>query len=212
MDEMVFVPATTLMDQRGINRYHFFSIKTPLPTEEARYRIETLMRDRHNIDNPEGDRSKDDFSITTAEDAVEIVTAITGVLQILLTAIAAISLLVGGVGIMNIMYVSVTERINEIGLRKAIGATNGQVLRQFLIEAILLTSSGGLGGVIFGMFASWLAIKIINNYLPGWSFIISLNGILFGVVVSTMIGLIFGYAPARTASKLDPIIALRKNE
>lgn len=212
MDEIVFVPATTLMDQRGIDRYQFFSIKTPLPTEEARYRIETFMRDRHNIDNPEGDRSKDDFYISTAEDAAEIVTAITGVLQILLAAIAAISLLVGGVGIMNIMYVSVTERINEIGLRKAIGATNGQVLRQFLIEAILLTSGGGLGGVAFGMFASWLAIQIINSYLPGWEFIISLNGILFGVIVSTMVGLIFGYAPARTASKLDPITALRKNE
>ncbi|MDF1496932.1 MAG: ABC transporter permease [Patescibacteria group bacterium] len=212
MDEMVFIPATTMMDQYSYDTFQFLSIKTSIPTEEARFQLEVLMRDLHNIDNPEGDLSKDDFYVSTAEDAAEIVTAITGVLQILLSAIAAISLLVGGVGIMNIMYVSVTERVNEIGLRKAIGATSKEVLNQFLLESVLLTLGGGIGGVILGMTAAWVVIGIINSYLEGWEFIISLNGIIFGVVVSTLVGIIFGYAPAKTASKLDPIVALRKNE
>jgi putative ABC transport system permease protein len=212
MDEMIYIPASTLMDQYSYDTFMYMSIKTSLPTEEARFQIEVLMRDQHNIDNPEGDLSKDDFYVSTAEDAAEIVTTITGVLQILLTAIAAISLLVGGVGIMNIMYVSVTERVNEIGLRKAIGATSSQVLNQFLLESVMLTLGGGIGGVILGSSAAWVAIQIINSYLEGWTFMISVNGIIFGVVISTLIGILFGYAPAKTAAGLDPIVALRKNE
>lgn len=212
MDEMVYIPATTLMDQYNYDTFQYMTVKTPLPTEEAKFRLEIKMRELHDIDNPEGDLSKDDFYVSTADEAAEIVTSITGVLQILLSAIAAISLLVGGVGIMNIMYVSVTERTQEVGLRKAIGASNSQVLNQFLTEAVMLTLGGGLGGVILGSFTAWLAIQIINSYLAGWTFMISVNGIIFGVVVSTLVGLIFGYAPAKTASKLDPIVALRKNE
>jgi putative ABC transport system permease protein len=212
MDEMVYIPATTMMSQYSYDTFQYLSVKTSLPTEEARFQLEVLMRDLHNIDNPEGALAKDDFYVSTAADAAEIVTSITGVLQILLSAIAAISLLVGGVGIMNIMYVSVTERVTEIGLRKAIGASSGEVLNQFLLESVLLTLGGGIGGVVLGTSAAWLAIRIINNYLAGWEFIISFNGIIFGVIVSTIIGIIFGYAPAKTAAKLDPIVALRKNE
>ncbi|MBD3281575.1 FtsX-like permease family protein [Candidatus Uhrbacteria bacterium] len=208
MDEMVYIPATTLMQQYNYDTFQFMSVKTSLPIEEAKFRLQTKMRELHNID-PGDD---DDFLVSTAEEAAEIVSSITGVLQILLSAIAAISLLVGGIGIMNIMYVSVTERTQEVGLRKAVGATNTQVLNQFLAEAVMLTLGGGVGGVLLGSGAAWLAIQIINNYVAGWSFMVSTDGIIFGVIVSTAVGLIFGYAPAKSASKLDPIVALRKNE
>lgn len=212
MDEMVYIPASTLMQQYNYDTFQYMSVQSSLPTEEAKFRLEIKMRDLHNIDNPEGDLSKDDFYVSTADEAAEIVTSITGVLQILLSAIAAISLLVGGIGIMNIMYVSVTERTQEVGLRKAIGATNGQVLNQFLAEAVMLTLGGGIGGVLLGTGAAWLAIQIITQYQDGWQFMVSTNGIIFGVVVSTAVGLLFGYAPAKSAAKLDPIVALRKNE
>ncbi len=208
MDEMVYIPATTMMQQYNYDTFQYISVKSSLPTEEAKFRLQTKMRELHNLDPDE----KDDFLVSTAEEAAEIVSSITGVLQILLSAIAAISLLVGGIGIMNIMYVSVTERTQEVGLRKAIGATNEQVLNQFLAEAVMLTLGGGIGGVLLGSGAAWLAIQIINNYVSGWSFMVSTDGIIFGVVVSTAVGLIFGYAPAKSASKLDPIVALRKNK
>lgn len=212
LDEMVFIPATTMMENYNYDTYQFISVKTPLPLEEAKFRLEVLMRELHNIDNPEGDLSKDDFYVASQEDAVQIVEQITGVLQILLAAIAAISLLVGGIGIMNIMYVSVTERIKEIGLRKALGAKQKEILNQFITESVILTLAGGVGGVVLGSSLAWLIIQIINGYLPGWDYIVSLQGVSFGVIVSTAIGLIFGYAPAKKAADLDPIVALRSGD
>ncbi|MDQ7814838.1 MAG: ABC transporter permease [Patescibacteria group bacterium] len=209
LDELVYLPGTTLLDVYHKKFFEYFIVKTQLPLPEAMSRLEIIMREAHNIDNPTGDLTKDDFFVMTAEDAVKMVEQITSVLQILLTAIAAISLVVGGIGIMNIMFVSVTERIAEIGLRKSIGAKYKDILRQFLMEAVILTMAGGAIGFLTGSFLAWLAIQIINHYQPGWTYLISWNGALLGFSVSTIIGVVFGYLPARKAAKLHPIEALR---
>ncbi len=209
LDDVVYLPSTTVLDAYHKRNFQYFIIKTSLPLADATSRIEIVMREAHSIDNPTGDYSKDDFFVMTQADAIKTVSQITSVLQILLSAIAAISLLVGGIGIMNIMFVSVTERISEIGLRKSIGARSQDILRQFLTEAVLLTMGGGIIGFLFGSFVAWLAIQIINQYQPGWVFIISYFGAGLGFVVSTLIGLVFGYLPARRAAKLQPIEAMR---
>jgi len=141
---------------------------------------------------------------------IKTVSQITDILKILLSSIAAISLIVGGIGIMNIMYVSVTERTREIGLRKAIGAKSSDVLRQFLAESVMLTTLGGAVGIALGILVTWLAISLINRFQSGWGFGVSLSGIELGLGVSMAIGIIFGYAPARRAANLNPIDALRR--
>lgn len=209
MDDMVYIPITTLMDLYHKKHVQYLIMTPAIPMAQAIPRVEDALRDAHNISNPERDLSKDDFHVMTQEDAVKTVSQITGVLQILLASIAAISLLVGGIGIMNIMYVSVTERISEIGLRKSVGARYADVLRQFLAEATLLTFGGGLIGIVTGTSLSWITIQIINSYQLGWVFLISWRGVFIGVVISTLIGLLFGYLPARRAALLSPIDALR---
>ena len=130
--------------------------------------------------------------------------ATTETMSLLLGAIAAISLLVGGIGIMNIMLVSVTERTREIGLRKAIGANNKDIMVQFLIEAVLMSLIGGLAGVILGSGAA-----ILVSLIAGWSVKISLSSVILATVFSLIVGIVFGIWPARQASKLNPIEALR---
>jgi len=167
--------------------------------------VETLLRNNHNISDP----SKDDFFIETQEDLVSQVQTITSILTVLLTAVAAISLLVGGVGIMNIMLVSVTERTREIGLRKALGATNGNVLTQFLAEALLLTFAGGTFGIALGILVTWggvyAALHFANLDLP---FVISMNGAILALGVSFAIGIGFGFFPARRAAQKNPVESL----
>ncbi|MDD2785654.1 MAG: ABC transporter permease [Patescibacteria group bacterium] len=212
LDQMVYIPATTMMDVYGKDHFTDMLIQVTIDLGDAQARTEDILRDMHNIDNPTRDYSKDDFHVVSQEEAIKVVSQITDVLEILLAAIAAISLLVGGIGIMNIMFVSVTERIKEIGLRKAIGARRNDVLNQFLAEAVILTVLGGVAGIILGSSVAWLAIQIISYYQTGWTFTVSLTGVIVGVVVSTLIGLIFGYVPARRAAKLHPIDALRAND
>lgn len=167
--------------------------------------VESLLRDNHNIDDPE----KDDFFVQTQEGMAEQVKTVTGILTVLLSSVAAISLVVGGIGIMNIMLVSVTERTKEIGLRKALGARNRDILVQFIIEALLLTVSGGIIGILFGTgltgILSYVAQQFANIDLP---FVFSVSGALLGVGVSCAIGLGFGIFPARAASKKSPVESL----
>ena len=136
---------------------------------------------------------------------------ITGTLTLMITSIAAISLVVGGVGIMNIMLVSVTERTREIGIRMAVGATSRDILMQFLIEAVLLSFIGGVVGLALGLGASLTLTALINNFTTGarWPIIFSLPAALVAIVVSALVGVAFGFFPALRASRLDPIDALR---
>jgi putative ABC transport system permease protein len=168
--------------------------------------VEALLRDNHNIDNPDND----DFSVQTQEDVAQTVGSVTSILTILLASVAAISLIVGGVGIMNVMFVSVTERTKEIGLRKALGARSKDILLQFLIESALLTLLGGVIGVLAGGGLTVLA-TVAANAFAGLSFplLISWWGVMLGVVVSVGLGIVFGIVPARSAARKSPMEAIR---
>ncbi|KAA0207031.1 FtsX-like permease family protein [Candidatus Uhrbacteria bacterium] len=211
LDDLVYIPTTAAMDL--YNRDHIFRIifkpAEGISMRDARERVRLLLRDTHKLDNPAGDLAKDDFRVLTQEDIAETANTIGLILQILLASIAAISLIVGGVGIMNIMYVTVTERTSEIGLRKALGARREDILGQFLVEAVLLTGAGGIVGILAGIGLTYLAVRIISLFQSGIAFEIHAGAVLLAVTVSAVIGVVFGYFPARRAAALDPIEALR---
>ena len=162
--------------------------------------VEVLLRDRHNL----SDGDENDFQIQSAQDILTTVKTITGLLTVMIAGISGISLVVGGVGVMNIMLVSVTERTKEIGLLKAIGAKQNDILTQFLIESVVMTLIGGIVGIILGISGAF-AISLV----AGIPLVISISPILIAVGVSTLVGVVFGLYPARRAAKLSPIDALR---
>jgi putative ABC transport system permease protein len=168
--------------------------------EAAQQQIISLLRQRHNI-RPGRD---DDFTVRNQQEIAEAATATSKVMTLLLGAIAGVSLVVGGIGIMNIMLVSVTERTREIGVRMAVGAHGNDILTQFLIEAVTLSSVGGMLGIIVGIGASqFLAWKF------QWPTLISISSIAIAFLFSAAVGVFFGFYPARQAARLDPIEALR---
>ena len=205
-DDTAFIPLTT-MANRIVGRtspygleltFISVSAKNQDSIGAAQFQIENLLRLRHKITD------EDDFTVRTQKDILKIVGTITGALTLLLAAIAAISLLVGGIGVMNIMLVSVTERTQEIGLRKAIGAQERDILIQFLIEAVILSALGGIVGTALGISVIQV-VAMVSPLKAG----VSPVAILLAVSVSGCIGLFFGVVPARRAAKLDPIVALR---
>jgi putative ABC transport system permease protein len=202
-DDLVLIPLRTFQRRLAGNqdvRLIQVSIQKGSSTEAAEEDIKRLMRKRRHISQTEDD----DFSVMDLKEITKMLTGTTQVLTALLGAVAAVSLLVGGIGIMNIMLVSVTERTREIGTRLAIGALEREVLMQFLVEAVVLSSFGGVFGVLLALLASVLASKALNVpfvFNPG----IAIVGFLFSVGV----GVVFGYFPARKAARLDPIEALR---
>src|SRR3989338_2489447 len=167
--------------------------------------IKQVLREKHKLDSDQ----EDDFSVRAAVQALDLLTQITDALKFFLAAIAALSLLVGGIGIMNIMLVAVTERFREIGLRKAVGARRRDILNQFLIETLVITAIGSVIGIAGGAAVSALITVAARALGYEWAFIVSLPSILLAVGVGLAIGLAFGFYPARRAAKLDPIVALR---
>jgi putative ABC transport system permease protein len=162
------------------------------------------IRDILRVERKLREGAPDDFTIRSQQEMGDMMESTNAVLTALLTAIAAISLLVGGIGIMNIMFVSVTERTREIGLRMAVGAKDRDILWQFLIEAIIISVTGGIIGMIFGVSASLILEKI-----SGWTVVITPSSIIISFAVCVATGVFFGWYPAFKASKLDPIEALR---
>jgi len=208
-DEVAFVPYTTAqLYILGIKHFHRVVVEADKEENitQTVNDITTTLRNLHNITNPD----KDDFSIETQVDIANKVSVITNVLTLFLTAIAAISLLVGGVGIMNIMLVSVTERTREIGLRKALGATDKNIMSQFLLEAVTLTAIGGIAGIILGAGLSFATALILSKVVGlSWQFTFPVEAAVLGFGVSAAIGLVFGLYPARQAAIKNPIDALR---
>ncbi len=209
IDEVVVVPYSTAQKYLlGIDYYNEIMIN--LNSAEVVNRsvadIEATIRETHNISDPE----KDDFFVVTQEGLIDQLQSVLNILTLFLASVVAISLVVGGIGIMNIMLVSVTERTKEIGLRKAIGATNRDILSQFLIEAVMLTGLGGVIGIILGSLFSFLAAIILSRFAGlNWTFSFPFLAAFLGILVSSAVGIIFGYYPARQAAKKDPIEALR---
>lgn len=209
-DDMAFVPLTTMRTYLfGVDYVQQIMANAVGQMDEVMEQTRVYIRRLHNIDNPEGDLGKDDFMIMSQEQALGIFSSVSSVLTLFIVLIASISLVVGGVGIMNIMYVSVNQRTREIGLRKAVGATRADILLQFLVEAASLTLIGGMIGVGGGVGASYLLSLIIVRYQPTWKFLVNDQALVISLLVSVLIGIIFGLYPARKASRLDPIEALR---
>ncbi len=208
-DEAAIVPYTTAQEYIfGIKYFHRLIIEANTDANiPATVRdVTATLREMHGITDP----AKDDFFVQTQADLASRLGTITSVLTFFLASVAGISLFVAGIGIMNIMLVSVTERTREIGLRKALGATERNILQQFLYEAIVLTGIGGIVGIIIGTSLSLVISFILSHALSlGWSFSFPWGATIIGLVVSALVGLVFGLYPARKASQKSPIEALR---
>ncbi|HBQ50788.1 hypothetical protein A3B42_04030 [Candidatus Daviesbacteria bacterium RIFCSPLOWO2_01_FULL_38_10] len=195
LDNSIYIPISSSQKQFGIDRLNtiYISANSADSVKDVQQKATNLLKKR---------LSEDEFTVQTQEQTLSTISQVTGVLSLALGGIAAISLIVGGIGIMNIMLVSVTERTREIGLRKAVGAKPKDIRNQFLIEAITLSGLGGIIGIILGVVISFIIGRFFTTTVPWWSVILS-----FGF--STLVGVIFGVAPAIRASRLDPIEALR---
>lgn len=207
-DQQVFIPLTTIQKKLlGIDHlfYGLVQVRDPDQTEATAEDMRAILRRNHGITDP----FKDDFVVQSAASSLDTFNTVLQGVTFLLIAIAAISLLVGGVGIMNIMYVAVTERTSEIGLKKALGARRSAILWEFLVETIILTLGGGALGVVFGALISYLVAVVAQSFEFAWVFKVPVFSVVLGLGVAGIIGLVFGVFPARRASKLDPIEALR---
>jgi putative ABC transport system permease protein len=202
-DDTIIIPITTLQKKLTGDtwlRWIMVSAKSREASYTAQQQIESLLRDRHRIRSGQDD----DFFVRNLADIADLADQASRVFTLLLASIASVSLLVGGIGIMNIMLVSVTERTREIGIRMAIGATESDVQRQFLIEAVVLSLIGGGIGILFGVASSFLISGILH-----WAVQVSVLSIVIAALFSAAVGIFFGFYPARKAARLDPIEALR---
>ena len=202
-DDVIIAPLTTVqkkMTGETWLRFIMVSAKSRQASYAAQQQMEVLLRDRHRIRQG----MDDDFFVRNLADMADLAAQASKVMTALLASIASVSLLVGGIGIMNIMLVSVTERTREIGIRMAIGATESDVQRQFLIEAVVLSLIGGAIGILFGIGSSFVISSTV-----GWPVLVSVSAIVTAALFATAIGVFFGFYPAQKAARLDPIEALR---
>lgn len=209
MDNIVLLPVNTLQKKiLGIDYFRSIiaKVKDRAELNTTVADLEEIIRENHDITDP----NKDDFAVNTMAEAAQMLGSVVSGITLLLVALVCVSLVVGGVGIMNIMYVSVTERTFEIGLRKSLGAKNKDVLWQFLIEAIMLTVAGAVLGIILGALLALFIYLIALHFNFNWVYSVPLSAIILSVSFSGFVGLIFGLYPARKAASLDPIMALRK--
>ncbi len=208
-DDLALVPVTVAQNQMlGINYFQYVLVEAnpSYNTSFVTSRIQSVLEQDHEITSS----TKDDFTIQTQADILSLLGNITSILTIFLTAIASISLIVGGIGIMNIMLVSVIERTREIGLRKAVGATDRDIMQQFLVEAVMLTFIGGIIGIALGAIFVTLVYLVLSNFFAiGWVFAFPLSAVVIAVIVSSVTGVGFGIYPARQAARKSPIEALR---
>lgn len=207
-DDLIYIPLTTAQKKLlGIDyiTVGIVQLQDINQSDSTISEIQTLMRRNHNITDP----NKDDFKVQSQAQALDTFNTIFNGITYLLIAIATISLIVGGVGIMNIMYVVVTERTAEIGLKKALGARESDILNEFLIESIVVTILGGIIGIAGGSFLGWVVSVIATSAHLAWTFSVPFYAIAIGFGVSAVIGISFGVFPARSAAKMDPIEALR---
>lgn len=208
-DDYIYLPVRTLQKRiMGINHllYMVHQLEDPSRALETAEEFRLVLRENHDITDP----LKDDFRVVTMDEMLATLDTITGALTILLLAIIIISLIVGGVGILNVMYVSVSERTSEIGLRKAVGANYKAIRRQFLIESVIVTLLGGVVGVVVGIFSAWLLAWGAQYYGLEWEFVIPLEGVFVALFFSFLFGILFGLGPAKRAARLDPLEAMRK--
>jgi putative ABC transport system permease protein len=208
-DDLAMVPITVAQQQMlGINYFSDIEVEANnnYTIAFAQQRVSTILQQDHNITNAD----QDDFTIETQQDVLSLLSTITSALTLFLAAIASISLIVGGIGIMNIMLVSVIERTREIGLRKAVGATDRDILQQFLIEAVTVTFIGGIIGIAVGALvvtAAWLLLAKV--LAVAWAFEFPISAVIIAVLVSSVTGIVFGIYPASQAARKSPIEALR---
>jgi putative ABC transport system permease protein len=209
-DDQIFIPIKTVQKLiTGLDYLGFMRVKVDSAEniDSSIADIKEVLRDRHDIADRTG--AGDDFTVQSAAQALDIIKTVTSALSYFLAAMAALSLVVGGIGIMNIMLISVTERTREIGLRKAVGANTVNILSQFLVEATTITLLGGIIGIIGGTLTSFLIAVVAQALGYDWEFLVSILSIILAVSVSMLVGLGFGLYPAAKASKLNPVEALR---
>ncbi len=211
-DNIVLMPYTTVRKRLQGSEFDnvnaiLASARTPALMMDAQNEIDQLLAERHRIHPGE----PKDYAVQSTTEIAAVFAIVTGTLTMMISSIAGISLVVGGVGIMNIMLVSVTERTREIGIRMAVGARPRDILVQFLVEAVLLSCIGGVIGFLLGVFASWGLISVINLLTSGskWTLTISIPAAIIAFLFAAAVGIFFGFYPAWRASKLDPIEALR---
>lgn len=208
-DDKVLLPLKTM--QKNIAGIDYLNMITIKPEESADVdlaieEIEIILRANHGILDQSGD--SDDFSARSLTELLDLIKSITDALKYFLALMAGLSLVVGGIGIMNIMLISVNERTREIGVRKAIGASNKNIVAQFLLESVFLTLIGGIIGIVLGVVVSWLISVIMVSLDYDWAFIVGPLSVLLAVSISALVGLVFGIYPAKRASKLEPVEAL----